>query len=842
MRKNLQFTLTLLLVVFFTHTNFAQAPKKYNAAEIKLMLKKLNVLGNAMYVAAHPDDENTRLIGYLANEKLYNTSYLAATRGDGGQNLVGSEIRELLGLIRTQELLAARRTDGSRQFFSRANDFGYSKNPEETFNIWDKEQVLSDFVWVIRNNKPDVMITRFPENGGGGHGHHTASAILAREAFVAAADPTKFPDQLEFTEVWQAKRLLFNTHPFFFRRAGIEMDTAALTTLDLGAYNPLLGKSYPEIAALSRSMHKSQGFGATGSRGTQVEYFDYVAGERPTTDVFEDIDASWTRVEGGEKVAYHIQNAINSYDMEQPSLIVGDLVKAYQELENLKDEFWKNKKQAEIKAAIEACMGLYLEVKASEFAYTPSDTINLSIESINRSGIDATLSSVSIDKLGTFTLNQKLTDNSPFNQDKVYVLSDKMDLSTPYWLKEKGTLGMYKVENRILRGTPENSPALVAYFTISIDNVSLEYIKPIIFKRNDPVDGEVYRPLEITPPVFMNITEQVYVFGSESAKNIEVKVAAGSADISGSLTLELPKGWKYSPTNYDFNLNLKEEEMLFSFEVTPPKGQSVGEVKAKVMLDGKSYNKSLVRIDYDHIPMQTLFPEAVSKIVKIDLKKRGQNVGYIKGAGDEIPASLRQVGYNVWEMNDEDITAENLAGLDALILGIRAFNTENRLKIHQPKLMEYVNNGGTMIVQYNTSHRLVTEDIGPYPIKLSRDRVAVEEAEVRILNKKHPLMNVPNKITEKDFEGWVQERGLYFPNEWDEKYEALLSSNDPGETPKDGGLLVTQYGKGYYIYSGYSWFRELPAGVPGAYRLFTNMISLGNEKGLDEEQKVNKEN
>jgi LmbE family N-acetylglucosaminyl deacetylase len=842
MLKKLRIVFTFLLLIFFVQSSFAQAPKKYNAAEIKLMLKKLNVLGNAMYVAAHPDDENTRLIGYMANEKLYNTSYLAATRGDGGQNLVGSEIRELLGLIRTQELLAARRTDGSKQFFSRANDFGYSKNPEETFNIWDKEQVLSDFVWVIRNNKPDVMITRFPENGGGGHGHHTASAILAREAFVAAADPTRFSEQLEFTEVWQPKRLLFNTHPFFFRRAGIEMDTSALTTLDLGTYNPLLGKSYPEIAALSRSMHKSQGFGSTGSRGIQVEYFDYVAGSRPVSDPFEAIDDSWNRVKGGEKIAYHIQNAINSYMMENPALIVGDLIKAYNELNSLEDIFWKNKKQDEIKAVIEACMGLYLEVKTTEYAYTPGDSIKLSVESINRSDVDAKLTSVSLSGLGTFTLNQKLTNNSPFNQDKVYVLTGKMNFSTPYWLKEKGTLGMYKVADRELRGTPENAPALTANFTITIDGTDLDYVKPIIFKRNDPVDGEVYRPLEITPPVFMNITEQVYVFGSENSKDIEVKVVAGKADISGNLTLDLPKGWKSAPASFDFYLKLKEEEKLFNFEVTPPKGQNVGEVKAKVMIDGKAYNNSIVRIDYDHIPMQTLFPESTAKIVKIDLKKRGQNVGYIKGAGDEIPASLRQVGYNVWEMNDEDITEENLAGLDALILGIRAFNTEKRLKIHQPKLMEYVNNGGTMIVQYNTSHRLVTKDVGPYPLKLSRDRVTVEEAEIRILNKKHPLMNVPNKITEKDFEGWVQERGLYFPNEWDEKYEALLSSNDPGETPKDGGLLVTQYGKGHYIYTGYSWFRELPAGVPGAYRLFTNMISLGNEKGLDEGQKLKVEN
>lgn len=838
MLKHQRIILFIAFISVLSFSTSAQAPKKHNAAEIKLMLKKLNVLGTALYVAAHPDDENTRLIGYLSNEKLYNTAYLAATRGDGGQNLVGPEIRELLGIIRTQELLAARRTDGSQQFFSRANDFGYSKNPEETFNIWDKEKVLADFVWVIRNYKPDVIITRFPENGGGGHGHHTASAILAREAFEAAANPEKFPEQLEHTQVWQPKRLLFNTHPFFYRRLGIEMDTAALSTLDLGTYNPLLGKSYPEIAALSRSMHKSQGFGATGSRGTQVEYFEHIMGEKAEKNMFDGIDDTWNRVEGGDKVGYHVENALNSFDMDNPSMIVSDLVKAYKALNGVTDSYWKEKKQAEIKEIIKACMGLYLEIKADNFAYTPGDTIKLSIESINRSDVTASLSSISISQLGVFTLNQKLTNNSPFNQDKIYVLPKGIQYSTPYWLKQKGSLGMYYVSNQKLIGLPENRPALSSSFSISIEGTIFDYDIPVIFKRNDPVDGEVYRPLEITPPVFLNITEQVYVFGSENTKKIEVKVTAGSANVNGQVSLNLPRGWKYSPKSYDFNLSLKEEESTYSFEVTPPKGQNVGEVKAEAIVNEISYNRSIVRIDYDHIPMQTLFPEAVSKVVKIDLKKRGQNVGYIKGAGDEIPASLRQIGYNVWEMNDEDITADNLADLDALILGVRAYNTEKRLKIHQSKLMDYVQNGGTMIVQYNTSHRLVMEEVGPYPLKLSRDRVTVEEAEMRILNKNHPLMTVPNKITEKDFEGWVQERGLYFPNEWDEKYEALISSNDPGETPKDGGLLVTQYGEGYYIYTGYSWFRELPAGVPGAYRIFTNMISLGNEKGLEESQKV----
>ncbi|UXX79275.1 PIG-L family deacetylase [Reichenbachiella carrageenanivorans] len=804
----------------------AQQPKKPNAADIQLMLEKLNVLGSVLYVAAHPDDENTKVIAYMANEKKFNTAYLSATRGDGGQNLIGSEIRELLGLIRTQELLAARRTDGGQQYFSRANDFGYSKNAEETFEIWNREEVLADFVRVFRKHKPDVVITRFPGNGMGGHGHHTASAILAKEAFEMAADKKYFPTSAAEYGVWQPKRILFNTHPFFYQRAGIEMDTAAMITLDLGTYNPLLGKSYPEIASLSRSMHKSQGFGSTGTRGTQIEYFEHTAGER-ATDMFAGFDTSWNRVKGGGKVGYHVDNALMYYDPAQPWIIVNDLVLAYNALDKVKDPYWKKVKQEEVKALIKACTGLYMEVKADQYSYTPGDSLTLSMEAINRSDVDMKLVSIRLGDRSAFHVNQKLFNNRPFNSDMNYVLDTQTSYSDPYWLKAPGTLGMYEVIDPKLIGTPENAPALSWRATIEINGTAIEYELPVIYKENDPVAGETYRPLEVTPPVFLNISEKVYVFGNGDSKSIEVKVLAGQAEIQGDLSLNLPEGWKVKPESYSFDLSDKGAEAVFSFELFPPPVAHSGEIQAVAKIEDKTYNNSLVRIEYDHIPKQALFPVSSAKVVKVELEKRGTNVGYIVGSGDEIPASLAQIGYEVTELSNGDITAEKLQMYDAVILGIRAYNTNDRLKFYQEELMEYVKNGGTMIVQYNTAHQLVTKDLGPYPLQLSRDRVTVEEAEVRILKPDHPVMNTPNTITEADFEDWVQERGLYFPNEWDEQYEAILSSNDPGEDPRNGGLLVAKYGKGYYIYSGYSWFRELPAGVPGAYRIFTNMISIG---------------
>lgn len=817
-------SLIALLLINLPLILFAQRPQQPNSSEILHKLEKVNVLGSALYVAAHPDDENTRLITYLANERHLNTAYLSATRGDGGQNLVGPEIREALGVIRTQELLAARRTDGGKQYFSRANDFGYSKNPEETFEIWNKEEVLSDFVRVFRMHKPDVVITRFPEDGRGGHGHHTASAILAREAFKLAADPSAFPESAKEFGTWQAKRLVFNTHQFFFRDDSF--DPEKLLSEDVGGFNPLLGESYTEIAAHSRSMHKSQGFGTTGSRGVAMEYFYHVAGDSTTVDLLEGVNASWTRIQGSETVQSYLESALTNFIPSQPHLIIPDLVAAHEELMKLDDDYWKEVKSEEIRSLIKDCAGLYLEVKVDQETYVPGDKTKLSIEAINRSESELELFAIDIAGIQSFEVRQQLHDNRPINMDKTYQIKGKV-YSQPYWLREKGTLGMYKVPSTSYIGKPENDPSLEAVFTLKYGEAFLDYKVPVVFKRNDPVDGEVYEPVVITPPVFVNLTNSVTVFANGSAKSIKVQVTAGQDKVKGKLSLDLPEGWKCDPKVIKFDLERKDEVQSFDFVVSPPKGQAEETVSAVASIGGENYSYSLQRIEYDHIPTQTLMSRSQAKIVNVDLKKKGERIAYIPGAGDDIPASLEQVGYQVDLVEAADINAKNLSGYDAVIVGIRAFNTKDELAFKNKDLMQYAKNGGTVIVQYNTSHRLVTEEIAPYDIKLSRDRVSVEEAEVSILKPDHEVMNSPNKITSKDFENWTQERGLYFPNKWDRHFEAILSSNDPEEPAREGGLLVAEYGKGYYIYTGYSWFRELPAGVPGAYRIFTNLISIG---------------
>lgn len=830
----LQIKILLLLSVFaFGQKSFGQAPKKLNAAEIKQALNKLEVLGSVLYVAAHPDDENTRLIGYMANERNLRTAYMAMTRGDGGQNLVGTEIREYLGIIRTQELLAARRRDGGEQFFTRTNDFGFSKDPDETFNTWDRDDALADVVWNVRRFRPDVMIARFDTTrvpGGGMHGHHTASALLALEAFDIANDPNVYPEQLKYVEPWQPKGLYWNTYNFRGTNSGSFAGKAGYYEVELGAYNELLGKSYDEISAISRSQHKSQGFGSTGNRGELREYLMLWKGEAPANDIFGDIDQTWNRVDGGQAVASLLKTANENFNMENPSAIVPRLLQARAALLKIGDDYWKNVKLKELDLVIKSAMGLYLEVAARAYSAVPGEDVAIYYEATNRSNISAKIKSINIPSIRkTISIDKPLANNKRLRQNDTIRISQNIPYSQPYWLQEEASLGMYRVDNQEMIGLAENRGAIQVYFNLEIDGQPYRYESDIIFKRNDRVKGEFYRPFVITPPVMADIKESVLVFPNNEPKTVNVVVKSGRTNVKGAVRLNLPTGWKSNPAFVEYDLKDKNQEFFAVFSVLPPANPEEAYIGVQATYNGKSYDRGLKLIEYDHIPVQTIFPKSNTKVVRAEINRSNQYIGYIMGSGDAIPESLEQVGYTVTILDPNNITTESLEAYDAVIVGVRAYNTIERMSVVQPRLMEYVKTGGTVITQYNTSMRN-QPDIGPYPLQISRDRVTVEGAKVTILAPDHPIINGPNKITEKDFEGWVQERGLYFPNRWDAKYTPILSSNDPGETPKDGGLLVAEYGEGHFIYSGYSWFRELPAGVPGAFRIFTNMISIGKEK------------
>lgn len=810
----------------------AQAPYQPHAAEIKLRLEKLNFLGSVLYVAAHPDDENTRAIAYFSKGKLATTAYLSMTRGDGGQNLIGSEIGNLLGLIRTQELLAARRLDGGMQFFTRAIDFGYSKSAEETLKIWGKDEILSDVVRVFRQYQPDVILTRFPPDDRAGHGHHTASAMLAIEAFDIAAKSEVFPDQLTESKVWQPKRLFINTGRFFNNT--INENTPGVTTINLGGYSALLGESYSEIAATSRSQHKSQGFGSRRVRGDQQEFFELVKGDAGK-DIFDGVNTTWTRLKNGEKIKPLVDRVIQEFVSEKPAASIPLLLQIRREINTLENSVWKSRKLLEVNQLIQDCAGLYMEVTANNYWAAPGQQVLATTELLNRSDTDVQIVSVQSADLGMDSImNISLKNNVPViirSRKRVNTLKSYSD---PYWLREPHSIGLFTVKDKELIGKPENAPAVLITFVARIGGETLDIVKPLVFRSTDPVKGEVYRPFEVVPPVFVNISNGVWVFNDENPKNVEVVLKSATDSVQhGTLKLQLPTGWRSEPLSLDFTVTKRGEEQAKVFKVYPSKAEFNGTLKAIAEIKGVSYNHSLKNISYDHIPTQTLLPAAEAKIIRINIKKEGGVIGYINGAGDDVPTALRNMGYEVWEMKNEEVNAENLQRVDAVVLGIRALNTNERIRFMMNDLLEYVNNGGTMVVQYNTSNGLVTDKFSPYQLTLSRDRTTEEDAEIRILKPDHPLLNTPNKITGIDFDGWAQERGLYFPNKWDSNFEALLSMNDTGEKPQDGSLLVAKYGNGYYIYTGLSFFRELPEGVPGAYKLFANIVSMGKQKKLE---------
>ena len=790
-----------------------QISPRYNSAEIKLGLKKLNTVGSALYIAAHPDDENTRLLAYLAKEQKVRTGYLSLTRGDGGQNLIGNEQSELLGLIRTQELLAARRTDGAEQFFTRAIDFGFSKNSDETFGIWPKEQLLADAVWVIRKFRPDIIITRFPEDARAGHGQHSASAIIAHEAFVAAGNPKRFSEQLKYVEPWQAKRIVWNTFNF----GGTNTTSEDQLKIDIGVYNPLLGKDYGEIAAESRTNHKSQGFGSARQRGQAFEYFTSVEGDDAKAGLFEGINLTWNRIPEGEQIGKMIAQADENFDMDNPSASVNELVNILTAIEKIQNNYWKTQKIKEVKELIAVAAGLWFESYSTQTVHTPGDTIKVRSQFVVQSPVPVRLVQVNGQ-----AQNTNLADGI-FKSIESSILATT--ITGPYWLEEKHPVGTYAIPNPQLVGKPESPDPVQVTFVFNISNKEISYVRPVVYKFTDPVRGEIYQPLVIAPAVTATIADKAYVFSGNTPKTIQVMLKSYRDKSMGTVLPQIPAGWKIEPQKLDFDLPHKGDEKTVQFVITPSENTPGGTFALNINTNGNSYNRGSMLIAYEHIPLQTLFPLAEARLERIDLKTGGKQIGYLAGAGDLIPESLEQIGYHVTSLSETQLLNGSLSEYDAIITGVRAYNMNERLSQIQPKLMEYVKNGGTLLVQYNVNSPLLIQNIGPYPFKVSRDRVTDETAKVSFLAKDHPVLNYPNKITEKDFDGWIQERGLYFTTDSDPKYSRVLGMNDPGETTKDGSLLVADYGKGRFVYTSLAFFRELPAGIPGAYRLFVNLIT-----------------
>jgi LmbE family N-acetylglucosaminyl deacetylase len=819
--------LLLLISCFYFIVSFSQKPASWSSADIYLAMRKLNVLGSVLYLAAHPDDENTRLIAYLSKGKLYRTGYLALTRGDGGQNLIGDEQGIELGLIRTQELLAARRIDGGEQFFSRAFDFGFSKSPEETFTHWDRGKILSDVVWVIRKFQPDIIITRFPTTGEGGHGHHTASAILANEAFTAAADPNRFPEQLKYMQTWQAKRILWNTFNF----GSVNTIKENQFKVDVGGYNPLLGKSYGEIAAESRSQHKSQGFGVPASRGEAFEYFKTTGGPSPSNDLMDGVATTWKRVAGGESIEKMIDELRSSYDFLHPEASIKGLVKIYQAIDQLPDGYWRTQKLKETRQLIEQCSGLFLDATTSEEYAVQTGSVKINFSLNNRLGAHAVLKEVAIDSFDS-SFSKSLEGNTNFNFSKDLSVPASKPITQPYWLINKMEEGYYNVSDQQKIGQADADPAYTAYFTLNIEGQDFSFSKPIKYKFTDPVKGEVYQPLVVLPPVTAGPLQPVY-FRNKNDNQIDAEFIAHK-DAASSLATNMSQIPGPGPDSISlvFNYELKKNQQI---GIPVP----VNELKDKayrILLtpNDKEPAKIMRSINYDHIPAIHYFKDAVTRIKELDLKTYGKQIGYITGAGDKVPQALEQMGYEVTLLTEKEIAKNNLARFDAIVTGVRAYNTHEWLNTYFDKLMKYVSEGGNLIVQYNTSSQIgpVRARIGPYHFDISRNRVTDEKAAVTFLKPGHPVLNFPNKISQEDFSGWIQERSIYDAVNWDKSFETILSMHDPGENADEGSLIIAKHGKGYFTYTGLVFFRELPAGVTGAYRLLANLIALNRKKAF----------
>ncbi|HEY1239225.1 MAG TPA: PIG-L family deacetylase [Bryobacteraceae bacterium] len=851
----------LLLVSFVTQAVLVQGQANLSGtAEIEESLRKLNELGSVLMIAAHPDDERTGVLAYFARGRHMRTAYLSATRGEGGQNLIGAEQGAQLGLIRTQELLAARRIDGAQQFFTRAIDFGFTRTPEEALQMWGHDRILSDMVWVIRRYRPDVVILCFTGTPRDGHGQHQASAILGREAFQAAADPARFPEQLQYAQPWQARRLAQASFNFGAgpgpgsggppggagaggrggrggrggaRNADPPREPAkpigSPLETDTGAYNPILGYSYEQIAGMSRSMHRSQGMGNLGRVGEVDSEFTIIGGDAASKDLFDGIDTSWNRLSGGAAIGAILADASRAFDPARPENIIPSLTKARPLIAALSDPLARIKLE-ELDDLLAQCAGLWIDAQAREPETVPGSYLSVTTTVINRSRANVKLDAARLE--GVFNEDLPVEPvQLGYNQTNALTSTRRIPpaepYSQPYWLEQPPTGSAYTVPDQRLIGLADTPPILRVSLRLSVDGAPFEVTRPVEYRYADRVEGARIRPIAVVPPVALEVPNAVAMFPAAAERKVAVTIKGNTGDAKGEVRLDVPAGWKVIPKSMPFHVGaLGELEQVF-FDVTPPAADSAAPVRAVATTDGREITSGMQVISYSHIPTQILLPPSTGRFVRADIKVTAHKIGYIMGAGDDMPDALRELGLEVTLLSSTDLEQGDLSRFDAIVAGVRAYNVRADVRASQRRLLDYVSNGGTYIVQYNTGDNSL--NVGPYPITEppgNRYRVTVEDAPVTLPHPDSRLLQYPNHINPKDFEGWVQERGVYFASKWDPKYETVMASKDPDEEePLAGGQLWTHYGKGVYIFTAYSWFRQLPAGVPGAYRMFANLLS-----------------
>ena len=810
----LLFTLSLLS----THAQLS-------SSEIYLNLEKLASTKRVLYLAAHPDDENTRAIAWLSMGEKATTAYLSLTRGDGGQNLIGKELGAELGILRSQELLAARSYDNANQFFTRAVDFGYSKTAEESFEKWNKKEILKDVVKVIRQFQPDVIITRFPPDKRGGHGHHTASAMLAIEAFDKANDETYEPNLVEGTKTWKTTSVYWNSSYWWDENiAEKAKNNEDYLVFDIGGYSNLIGKSYNEIGTIARSQHKCQGFGSVTERGERIEYFEHLTGEKLKDNFFEQAYNTWSTY-SSNNLDKQFEAALSNFDFKNTSANLDQLLSIYTELQTLKNGYVKTEKLKACTEIIKACLGLDVKLTAKDYSYVKGENQDFELSLLNRA-------ETKVQYVGyNFGNRESKVEPVSLDQNKTYSVTQNLTMplriEQPYWL-QNGYTNLYNVTDNNLIGVPSTPSSIKGEIYIRINGVDITVPVSGEYVWGDPAYGERRRPIISTPEMSLNPTLSSIISKINVATTFKVQLHNFSDSVNKKVKINIPKGWKSSLETMDIQSNRKHEERFYEITLTPTTDAKNGRLTFESS-NGEPV-QYLHRIEYNHVPYQNYFSPTEINLVALDAEIVNGKVLYIEGIEEKVPDAIAQLGFDVKVVSVSDLAFIDFNTYMSIVVGIRAYNVFPELINFQPRLLEFVKNGGNLVLQYNTATRSVKEmELGPYPFKISRDRVTDEFATPSFLNEKHELLNQPNKITLKDFENWVQERGLYFPNSWDEKYSPLIAWKDKGETPVSGAIITTKYGQGRFIYTGISFFRELPAGVEGAYRFFANMLSYGRK-------------
>jgi LmbE family N-acetylglucosaminyl deacetylase len=902
MKRATIFTLIICFAVISFSSNSSRAQvrepaENKGAAAAWRALLRLRTTATVLQTTAHPDDEDAALLTWLARNQGAYTALLTLNRGEGGANLIGPELYDALGIMRTEELLAAGRYYGlDEQLFTRVADFGFSKRLDETLEHWGKDVALADVVRAIRKLRPDVIVSRFHGSPRDGHGNHQAAGLLTREAFKLAADPNAFPEQIsnEFLRPWQAKKLYLSCR---------ENEPYTLK-IDTGVYDPLLGQSYRELASVGYGMHRSQSAGqARPTPGQSFSYLRLVESVAPKVEneksIFDGLDTSIVGIAAGNPAAQetlriaqdHVEMAIREFDARKPWMIVRHLVEAKRQLQTVFEPFFKEsmkpgdkkypliihkaaREEMDLNEAVNKALGLEMEAlvdppetarsdglaaslpRESFHVATPGQRFTVTASIINRSEIPIETTSLDVypyEWLGgpglepttTFGASNQGVNNwvrrvgpNEITSRKFQIqVPDREEYTQPYWSRASelrdhvyhvGVIGLLFLE------LPFTTPEPVGVAAYQIDGVKFRLVSPVMTAYIQPPFGEQRRLLNVVPAINISISPRVGVApiaAGQTSLNVSVSVSSNvKGAAAGKVKLKLPNDWSSTPPVQDFKFASAGEAGFFTFKVSAPRVEAGRDYQIQAVADyaGREFTEGYRVIAYRDLEPRHLYAPATMDLLGVDVKVApGLSIGYVMGVGDEVPKALEQIGVKVTTLGENDLANGNLDDFDAILIGIRATAVRADLKAYSKRLLDYAERGGNLIYQYQTQE-FDAAPYGPYPYKLTAraEEVSEEDAKVTILDPSNPVFNWPNKITGADFDGWVEERGSKWMTTWDERYKPLLECHDREQSPQRGGLLYAQYGKGTFVYAAYAFYRQLPAGVQGGYRLFANIVSL----------------